>query len=122
LGHYYSEQKDYSNAEKWYGAELDAKPKDADTLVGLGATFINREPPNPDKAIDYLQSVLKTSPSNAEALVRLTQAYLQKKDARAAEDSLTKARGFDPSNELIPELEKQVSALKSGQPVIVPKQ
>src|SRR5262249_9317255 len=122
LAHYYSGQKDYANAEKWYRAELDAKPKDSETLIELGATFIDREPPLPDKAIDYLQSVLKSSPSNAHALVHLTQAYLQKKDARAAEDSLTRARQADPGNKMIPELEKQVNALKSGQQVIVPKE
>jgi len=122
LAHYYSEQKGYANAEKWYRAELDAKPKDADTLIELGATFIDREPPQPDKAIEYLQSVLKTSPNNAHALVHLTQAYLLKKDGRAAEDSLTKAKQADPGNKMIPDLEKQVSALKSGQQVVVPKE
>jgi len=122
LAHYYSEQKDYSNAERWYRAELDAKPKDAETLIELGATFIDREPPQPDKAIDFLQSVLKSSPNDAHALVHLTQAYLQKKDGRSAEDSLTKARQSDPGNKMIPELEKQVKALKSGQQVVVPKE
>jgi len=122
LAEYYSSQKDYQNAEKWYRAQLDAKPGDQEIAIELGATFIDREPPNPDKAIDYLQSVLKTSPGNAHALVHLTQAYLLKKDARAAEDSLAKARQSDSGNKMIPDLEKQVNALKSGQQVILPKE
>ena len=122
LAHYYSDQKDYANAEKWYRAELDAKPQDPDTLIELGATFIDREPPNPDKAIDYLQSALKSNPSNAHALVHLTQAYLLKKDARAATESLARARQSDPSNKMIPDLEKQVNALKAGQQVVLPKE
>jgi len=122
LAHYYSDQKDYANAEKWYRAELDAKPQDADSIIELGATYIDREPPNPDKAIDYLQSVLKTNPSNAHALIHLTQAYLQKKDAKAASESLAKAKQSDPSNKMLPDLEKQVNALKSGQQVILPKE
>jgi tetratricopeptide (TPR) repeat protein len=122
LAHYYSDQKDYANAEKWYRAELNVKPQDTDTLIELGATFIDREPPNPDKAIDYLQSALRSNPSSAHALVHLTQAYLQKKDARAATESLAKARQFDPGNKMIPDLEKQLDALKSGQQVIVPKE
>ena len=122
LGQYYSGQKDYATAEKWFRAELDAKPKDSDTLIELGASFIDREPPVPDKAIDYLQSALKNNPNDAHALVHLTQAYLQKKDARAAEDSLSRAKQADPSNKMIPDLEKQVSALRSGQQVILPKE
>jgi tetratricopeptide (TPR) repeat protein len=122
LAHYYSDQKDYANAEKWYRAELDAKPQDADTLIELGATYIDREPPNPDKAIDYLQSVLKSNPSNAHALVHLTQAYLEKRDAKGASDSLARAKQSDPGNKMLPELEKQLSALKSGQQVTLPKE
>lgn len=135
LAEYYSSQKDYQSAEKWYRAQLDAKPGDPDITIELGATFIDREPPNPDKAIDYLQSALKSNPNSAHALVHLTQAYLQKKDARAAENSLAKARQLrdtagpapagqepDPSFKLIPDLEKQVNALKSGQQVVVPKE
>jgi tetratricopeptide (TPR) repeat protein len=122
LAEFYSSEKDYQNAEKWYRAQLDAKPNDTEITIELGATFIDREPPNPDKAIDYLQSVLKSSPTNAHALVHLTQAYLLKKDARAAEDSLARARQSDPGNKMIPELEKQVNALKSGQQVVLPKE
>jgi len=122
IAEYYSGAKDYQNAEKWYRAQLAAKPNDPETLIEIAATFIDREPPVPDKAIDYLQSVLKGSPTSAHALVHLTQAYLQKRDARGAEDSLTRARQSDPGNKMIPDLEKQVNALKSGQQITVPKE
>lgn len=135
LAEYYSTQKDYQNAEKWYRAQLEAKPNDPEITIELGATFIDRDPPNPDKAIDYLQSALKSNPNSAHALVHLTQAYLQKKDARAAENSLARAKQLrdsagsvpagqepDPSLKLIPDLENQVNALKSGQQVVVPKE
>ena len=122
LAEFYSSEKDYQNAEKWYRVQLDAKPNDQEIAIELGATFIDREPPNPDKAIDYLQSVLKNSPTNAHALVHLTQAYLEKKDVRKAEDSLARAKQADPANKLIPDLEKQLNALKTGQQVVVPKE
>jgi len=122
IADYYSSQRDYQNAEKWYRAQLSVKPNDAELLIAIGATFIDREPPNPDKAIDYLQSALRASPGSAHALRHLTQAYLLKRDTRAAEDSLAKAKQLDPSSNMITDLEKQVTALKSGQQVIIPKE
>ena len=121
IAQYYSSVNNYAESEKWYRKDLQAKPDDYEAMIELGATFIQREPPDPDKAIDYLQSALKGNPRDAHALMHLTEAYLVKKDARAAEETLGRLKTADASNNNISNLQTQLDALKAGRPVVIPK-
>ena len=121
IAQYYSSQNNYAEAEKWYRQDLQVKPDDYESMIELGATFIQREPPDPDKAVDYLQSALKGNPKDAHALTHLTEAYLLKKDARDAEDALGRLRTANPSSNSISNLQTQLDALKAGKPVTIQK-
>jgi tetratricopeptide (TPR) repeat protein len=121
IAQYYSSQNSYAEAEKWYRQDLQAKPDDYEAMIELGATFFQREPPDPDKAIDYLQSALKGNPRDAHALMHLTEAYLVKKDARSAEETLGRLRAANPTNNSISMLQTKLDDLKAGRPVTIPK-
>lgn len=122
LGQYYFEQKDYAQAETWFNRAIKADPKEADLYVGLAETFVQREPPQPDQAIAQLQQALSVDPKNAHALGHLVEAYALKKDARGAEETVTRLRESDPTNKRIAALESMVADLKAGKPVTIPKE
>ncbi|HEY6330771.1 MAG TPA: tetratricopeptide repeat protein [Blastocatellia bacterium] len=122
IGNIYFEEKDYPNAEDWYNRALQIKPDEPELLIELGATFIERNPPDPDKALKSIQLALNINPKNAHALAHLTEAYLLKKDLKSAEDSLNRIKAADPSNQAISTLQTQIDALKSGKEVVLPSE
>ena len=122
IGQYYVDQKSYDEAEKWFMRSLEGNPEDKEVKIELAATFIDREPPQADRAIENLQAVLKSNPKDAHALTHLVQAYLVKKDARNAEDALGRLKTAEPGNEMISKLQPQIEALKAGRPVSIPKE
>jgi len=122
VGQYYADQKNYDEAEKWYQRSLEANPDDRDVKIELAATFIDREPPQADRAIQNLQAVLKSNPKDAHALTHMVQAYLLKKDARSAEDTLARLKEAEPGNNMISKLQTEVESLKAGRPVAIPKE
>lgn len=122
LGQYYFEQKDYPEAETWFNRAIKADPKESDLYVGLAETFVQREPPQPDEAIAQLQQALSVDPKNAHALGHLVEAYALKKDARGAEETVTRLKETEPTNKRITALQTMVADLKAGKPVTIPKE
>ncbi len=122
LGQYYFEQKDYAEAETWFNRAIKADPKEADLYVALAETYVQREPPQPDQAIAQLQQALGVDPKNGHALGHLVEAYVLKKDARGAEDSVKRLKETDPTNQRISVLEILVADLKAGKTVTIPKE
>jgi tetratricopeptide (TPR) repeat protein len=122
LGQYYSDQKKYPEAETWFARAIEAEPNEADLYVALAETFIQRQPPQPDRAIDELQRALKVDAKSGHALDHLVEANVLKKDARAAEDALNRLKATDPSNQRIASLETLVADLKAGKAVVLPKE
>lgn len=118
----YFDQKNYSEAENWYKQALLIKPDEPELLTELGATYIERNPPDPDKAIGSIQFALKINPKDTHALAHLTEAYLLKKDAPSAEDSLKRIKDAEPNNQMISTLQAQIDALKAGRPVVIPSE
>jgi tetratricopeptide (TPR) repeat protein len=119
---YYSDQKKYDEAERWFNRALEASPNDPEIRIELASTFIQREPPAPDKAIQELQGALKSNPRDAHALGHLVEAYALKKDARGAEDALNNLKGADPANQRLGALQAMVADLKAGKSVSIPKE
>lgn len=122
LGALSSEVKNYEEAEKWlkHASELD--PKDPEIHIELGVTFIQREPPQPDRAIQEIQRALGIDPKSGHALGHLLEAYALKKDSRAAEETMKRLKEADPTNERIAKLEPVVADLKAGRAVTIPKE
>jgi tetratricopeptide (TPR) repeat protein len=122
MGQYYFEQKKYPESEAWFNRAIKANPADADLYVALAETYVKREPPSPDKAIEQIQLALKINPKNGHALRHLIEAYALKKDARAAEEAFNRLKQTDPASEDISKLETMVADLRAGRPVTIPKE
>lgn len=119
---YYVSQKNYAEAETWFTRAIKAEPGDADLYVALAETYVQREPAQPDQAIAQLQQALKVDPKSGHALGHLIEAYALKKDIRSAEETLSRLKQTDPTNQRIASLEILFSDLKAGKPVSIPKE
>ena len=98
----------YQEAEKWYTAALAKKPDDVNVRTDLGLTFILRDPPNYDRAIQEFQRSLETDPNHIQTLQNLTVAYTKKGDAAKANATLTKLESVDAGNAAIPKLREDI--------------
>ncbi|MEK6300190.1 MAG: hypothetical protein AABO41_05660 [Acidobacteriota bacterium] len=122
IAQHYFELKKYPEAEIWFNRAIKAQPAEADLYVALSETYIEREPPSPDKAIEQIQLALKIDPKNGHGLRHLIEAYALKKDGRGAEEALNRLKQTEPANEGIPKLESMVADLKAGRPFTIPKE
>ena len=122
IGILYSEQKNFAEAEKYFRRAIEISPDEAELYVELGATFIQREPAEPDKAVEELQRALKIEPKNSHALGHLIEAYLLKKDARLAEETLARLRDAEPTSQKISSYQTLISDVKAGRAITVPKE
>lgn len=120
IGNLYFEEKKYVDAEQWYSMALKSKPDETELYVELASTFLKREPSQPDRAIQEIQKALKQDAKNAHALAHLIEAYLLKKDARGAEDSLNKLKEAAPSHQRISLYQGLIADLKAGRPINIP--
>jgi tetratricopeptide (TPR) repeat protein len=116
----YFEQKKYADSEQWYKNALAIKSGDPNLMTGLGATYIRRDPPDPDKAMQYIQAALKTTPTDVYGLVLEMEVYLLKKDVRSAEDTLGRIKAAAPNDQIVAELQTDMDNLKAGKEVVLP--
>jgi tetratricopeptide (TPR) repeat protein len=105
----------YAEAEKWYSAALAKKPEDVNVRTDLGLTFIFREPPNYDRAVQEFSRSLQTDPNHVQTLQNLTVAYTKKGDAAKAKETLTRLETIDAANTAIPKLREEIQKLASKQ-------
>jgi tetratricopeptide (TPR) repeat protein len=122
MSQYYMEQQNYPEAETWLRRSVEIDPDQSNLYVAIADTLIQRNPPEPDKAIQELQRALKADSKNGHALGHMVEAYALKKDARGAEDALNRLKEADPSNQRIGPLETLLADLKAGKPIVLPKE
>lgn len=108
LGNAYFDTGKYEDAEKWYSSALAKKADDIDVRTDLGLTFIFRDKPDYDRAIQEFQRSLMLDPNHPQTLQNLTVAYTKKGDATNAELTLKKLEALDPTNESIPKLKEDI--------------
>lgn len=101
----------YEEAEKWYSAALAKKADDVSVRTDLGLTFVFRDPPNYDRAIQEFNQSLQTDPNHIQTLQNLTVAYTKKGDTAKANATLTKLEGVDPSNKAISKLKEDIGKI-----------
>ncbi len=114
LANAYFDSAKYEDAEKWYVSALAKKADDVNVRTDLGLTFIFREKPNYDRAIQEFQRSLEVDPSHPQTLQNLTVAYTKKGDATNAEQTLTMLEGLDPANDSIPKLREDIKKIGAG--------
>lgn len=101
----------FEEAEKWYMAALAKKADDVAVRTDLGLTFVFREPPNFDRAIQEFNKSLETDPNHIQTLQNLTVAYTKKGDAAKANATLAKLEGVDPKNSAISKLREDIQKM-----------
>lgn len=120
VGQHYFDKKNYQEAEKWFRRALEVDSTDTDILVHLGVSFLQRTPPEPDKAVNFIQSALKQKPTDGHALGHLISAFALKKDARGAEEALKRLKEAEPNNQSISTYETMIADVKAGKSVTIP--
>ncbi|MEQ1606274.1 MAG: tetratricopeptide repeat protein [Pyrinomonadaceae bacterium] len=101
----------YEEAEKWYTAALVKKADDVNVRTDLGLTFVFRDTPDYDRAIQEFNKSLATDPNHIQALQNLTVAYTKKGDAVKAGSTLAKLETVDPKNAAITKLKEDIQKM-----------
>lgn len=112
LGNANFDAEHYDEAEKWYTAALAKKPDDVDVRTDMGLTFVFRDPPNYDRAIQEFTKSLQTDPAHEMTLQNLTVAYTKKGEAAKAQATLAKLESVNPQNKAIAKLKEDVQKMK----------
>jgi len=108
LGNAYFDTNKYEEAEKSYSAALAKKSDDVNVRTDLGLTFIFRQPPNYDRAIQEFQRSLEMDPNHIQTLQNLTVAYTKKGDMAKAKATLAQLESVDPGNSAISKLREDI--------------
>jgi tetratricopeptide (TPR) repeat protein len=101
----------YDDAEKTYTKALAKKPDDADVRTDLGLTYVFREKPDYDRAIQEFKRVLEKDPNHVQALQNLTVAYTKNQDVANANATLAKLEQVDASNAAVSKLREEIQNL-----------
>lgn len=111
LGNAYFDAGNYSEAEKSYMKALTKKPEDLNVRTDLGLTFIFRDSPNYDRAIQEFKRVLDVDANQVQALQNITVAYTKKSDKASATATLARLEEIDAANTAIPKLREEIQKL-----------
>lgn len=111
LGNAYFDAGRYEDAEKWYSSALARKADDVNVRTDLGLTFIFRDPPNYDRAVQEFSRTLEINPNHIQALQNLTVAYTKKGDGAKAKSTLARLESLDSTNSAIPKLREEIQKI-----------
>lgn len=113
LGNAYFEAGQYEEAEKWYAAALAVKADDVNVRTDLGLTFLLRQSPNYNRAVQEFSRSLAKDPNHAPTLQNLTIAYTKKGDAAKAKETLARLENISAENPAITKLRDDIQKLES---------
>lgn len=122
IGNLYLDQKNYAEAETWYRRAAAIKADEPELYVEIATALLQRQSPDPNKAVQELERALKLDPQNAHALAHLIDAHLLKKDADAADQALARLKAAEPSNNRLSLYQGLIADLRAGRPVNIPKE
>jgi len=105
--------KHFDEAEKLYISAISKKADDVNVRTDLGLTFVFREPPNYDRAIQEFNKSLETEPNHIQTLQNLTVAFTKKGDAAKAKTTLAKLESVDPGNQALTKLKEDIKILET---------
>ena len=108
LGNANFDSNKFEEAEKWYVSALGKKQDDVGVRTDLGLTYIFRETPNYDRAIEEFNKSLGFDPNHIQTLQNLTVAYIKKKDAENATKTLSKLEAADAKNTAVSKLREDI--------------
>ena len=96
LGDAYSQNHDLPKAEEAYRKAADLDPSESSHLRGLGQTLLSEE--KYSDALTVYQKLSDLMPDDADVYLRLGQIYRELNQLDLAEQSLLKARQYEPGS------------------------
>jgi len=109
LGNIYFDARQFETAAKWYEQALAKKPDDTNVRTDLGITFVERDVPDFDRAVNEFQTSLKTNPKHEPTLYNLGAAYFKKGELEEANKILAQLEAVNPQSQLIGRLRGIIS-------------
>lgn len=111
-GHFYQIGR-FDQAIEFLLKANELKPTDYKTVVTLGV--VNLDARHYETAEKWYRAAMKMKEDDVMVQAGLTEATLQKRDAKGAEEAIAKLEKVDPSSEDLPRFREMLSGLKSGQ-------
>jgi tetratricopeptide (TPR) repeat protein len=96
LGDAYTQNHEYSKAEAAYRKAVDLDPTELSHLRGLGQTLLSEEKYN--DALSVYQKLTDLMPDDYDNYLRLAEIYRELHQLDKAEESLVKARQYNPGS------------------------
>jgi len=109
LGNIYFDARQFETAAKWYEQALAKKPDDTNVRTDLGITFVERDVPDFDRAVNEFQTSLKTNPKHEPTLYNLGAAYFKKGELEEANKILARLEAVNPQSQLVGKLRGIIS-------------
>jgi tetratricopeptide (TPR) repeat protein len=113
LGNANFDANNFEIAEKWYTAALVKNPKDINVRTDLGLTFLFRDQPDVDRAIQEFRRSLEIDPRHEQTLQNMTVALIKKGSFGEAETTLKKLREVNPENQSLTKLGSDLEAARA---------
>jgi tetratricopeptide (TPR) repeat protein len=99
-------------AEKWYTEALKKDAKNVNVRTDLGLTYLFRDPPDLDRAIQSFRKSLEIDPKHEQTLQNLTFALIKNNDKKGAGEALAQLEKTNPKNEALTKLRADLNGLK----------
>lgn len=115
IGFFKKDAASFAASRETYQKALTVKPGDADVATDIGISYFVQEPPDNDKAVAQLKTVIAANPKHDRAMQFLVQAYAKQGNIAEAEKALAKMVEINPTNPAIPDLRKAISDARAGQ-------
>jgi len=114
IGFFKKDAASFATARETYQKALTVKPADADVETDIGISYFVQEPPDYERAVSKLKSVVAANPKHDRAMQFLVQAYAKQGNVAEAEKALAKIIELNPTNPAIPDLRKAIMTAKDG--------
>lgn len=106
LGNAYFDIEKFEDAGEFYLKALEQKPDDVSVRTDLGVSFVERENPDLDRAIQEFEKSLEVDPKHVPTLYNLGIAFYKKQNVQKAREVLKKLESVNPQSELTSRLKQ----------------
>lgn len=103
------DSRQFEEAEAYYTKAVQMNPKDLNARTDLGATFVERNAPDYDRAIREFEEVLAVDSKHEPSLYYLGITFHRKGDTENARKTLERLQAANPSSGLIDRLKQNLA-------------
>ena len=112
MGNTRYDYKDFSGAAQFYERALRINANEQAVRTDYGNTFLFREPPDFDRAIEEYRKSLAVGEGHPNTWFFLATAQVRKKDKAAALESISRLESFIPQHPGLPALRQEAEAIQ----------